>query len=376
MQAVAPAPPRHQATGKFVYDDDFAVLDDIVFVAQEDGVRLYRLLHVVLPLDGGDVVDVGKAQQLGRLVEALFGKRRAAMFFVDRIIAGSVFLARFLAFDLLAAHELRDNPVDLEILVGGLLAGPGDDQRRAGFVNQDGIDFIDDGVAEQLVLSAAAVGGCYRDRLDGALDTIGQPELHVVAQVIESELVIGPVGDVSVVAVLPLMVVQVVQDGADGQPQRPMDLSHPFGVARGQVVVDRDDVYALAFERIQVGGQRGHQGLAFTCSHFGDLAAVQGDAADQLDVEMAHVHEAAAGFAHYGEGFDEEVVQGRTLSQFFLEFDGLGGEIDIGKRLDARLQVVDRRDDRHHGLDFTLVLGAKDLGQDGINHEELPLSLF
>jgi hypothetical protein len=48
--------------------------------------------------------------------------------------------------------------VDLVILVGRFLAGPGDDQRRAGFVNQDGIDFIDDGVAEQLVLSAAASG--------------------------------------------------------------------------------------------------------------------------------------------------------------------------------------------------------------------------
>ena len=213
-------------------------------------------------------------------------------------------------------------------------------------------------------------------KLMPALDAIGQPELHVVAQVVESELVIGAVGDVAVVAVLPLMVVEVVHDDADGQPQRSVNLPHPFGVARGQVVVDRDDVHALAFERIQVGGQRGDQRLAFAGSHFGDLAAVQDDAADQLHVEMTHVQEAAAGFAHHGEGFDQEVVQRRALSEFFLEFDGLGGEIDIRERLDARLEVVDSRDERHHGLDFTLVFGAKNLGQDDINHEGLPLLLF
>ena len=139
----------------------------------------------------------------------------------------------------------------------------------------------------------------------------------------------------ALIAVLALVVVEVVYDHADGKAERAVDLAHPVGVAVGQVIVDRDDVDALAFERVQVGGQGGHQRLAFTGSHFGDFAAVQDDAADQLHVEMAHVEEAAAGFADYGKGFDEQVVQRRALGQFFLEFDGFGGQIDIGKLLDG-----------------------------------------
>ena len=103
----------------------------------------------------------------------------------------------------------------------------------------------------------------------------------------------------------------------------------------------------------------GDQGLAFTGAHFGDFAALQDDAADQLHVEVTHVEEAAAGFADHGEGFDEQVVEGRALGQFFLEFDGFGGQIDIGELLDGRFQVVDCCDDGLDGLDFALVFGAK-----------------
>ena len=93
------------------------------------------------------------------------------------------------------------------------------------------------------------------------------------------------------------------------QAEGAVDLAHPVGVAVGQVIVDRDDVDALAFERVEVSGQGGDQRLAFTGSHFGDFAAMQDDAADQLHVEVAHVEEAAAGFANYGEGFDQQIVE-------------------------------------------------------------------
>src|ERR1019366_713767 len=86
----------------------------------------------MLPLDGGNVVDIGQAEQLGGLVETLFGEGGATVLLVDRVIAGGVFFAGLLAFDFLPAHELGDDTVDLEILVGGFLAGAGNDERGAG----------------------------------------------------------------------------------------------------------------------------------------------------------------------------------------------------------------------------------------------------
>jgi hypothetical protein len=80
-----------------------------------------------------------------------------------------------------------------------------------------------------------------------------------------------------------------------------VDLAHPFGVALGEVVVDGDDVDALAGERVEIDRQRRDQRLAFAGAHFGDRAVVQHHAADQLHVEMAHAEHALGGFANRGE---------------------------------------------------------------------------
>ena len=107
-----------------------AFLDHVILVAVEQRVRLQRLFDVVLPLDGLHVPEVGQAEQPGGLVEAFVGERRRAGLLVDGVVAGVVLLARLLALDHLAADQLRDDAVDLEILVGRFLARAGDDERR------------------------------------------------------------------------------------------------------------------------------------------------------------------------------------------------------------------------------------------------------
>ncbi len=81
-----------------------------------------------------------------------------------------------------------------------------------------------------------------------------------------------------------------------------VDLAHPFGVTACEVVIDGHDMHTLAGERVQVGRERGHQGLTLAGTHLGDLAVVQHHAADQLHIEMAHVQRAPGGLAHHGEG--------------------------------------------------------------------------
>ena len=54
---------------------------------------------------------------------------------------------------------------------------------------------------------------------------------------------------------------------------------------------------ATSGKGVQGRGQRGDERFAFAGFHFGDFAVVQHHAADQLHIEMAHVQEAAAGFA-------------------------------------------------------------------------------
>ncbi len=184
-----------------------------------------------------------EAQQFFALGHAFFGQRRGAMFFVERVID--------------VQNQLRNDFVDAVILVGGFFGRAGNDQRRARFVDQDRVDFVDDG------------------EVVAALHALGQVVLHVVAQVVETEFVVGAEGDVRGVGGAALHVVQVVHDHADGQAQHFIDRAHPLRVAACEVIVHGDDVDAQAGERIQIRGKGGDERFSFAGFHFGDFALMQ-----------------------------------------------------------------------------------------------------
>jgi hypothetical protein len=313
------------------------------------------LLHVVVVLDVAGVVQVADAEQPLHFEHALLGERRGLVLFVDSVIPGSVFLAGLPAFDHLAAHQFGDDAVDFVVLVGGLFGRAGNDERRAGFVDKDGIDFVDDGVVV------------------AALRAILQAELHVVAEVVEAEFVVGAVSDVGAVSVLAFAVVEIVDDHAHAQSQGFVEAAHPLGIAFGQVIVHRDHVHAPAFQRVEIGRQGGHQSLSFTGLHFGDFAAVKHHAAHQLNVEMAHFEDAPAGLADHGESFQQKIVEGGALGQPFPELDGFGGQGGIGKLAHGRFQIVDGSHFGLHALDLALCLGAEDFRQEGVDNHELGL---
>ena len=89
MQPVGVAPALHHAAGELVDDDDFAVLDDVVAVAQEQLVRLQRLVGVVHDSDVLDVVErrpleeILVAQQLLEELVAGFGEGDLALLLVE-----------------------------------------------------------------------------------------------------------------------------------------------------------------------------------------------------------------------------------------------------------------------------------------------------
>ena len=102
----------------------------------------------------------------------------------------------------------------------------------------------------------------------------------------------------------------LAEDHPDREPEEVVDRAHPLRVAPGEVVVDRDDVDAPAGDRVQDRGERGHEGLALAGAHLGDLALVEDDAADQLDVEVAHPERPDHRLAGHREGLGNDVVEG------------------------------------------------------------------
>src|SRR4029079_9353894 len=92
--------------------------------------------------------------------------------FVDNVIAGLP------AVDLFAFFQLRNDRVGFVVFVGGFIRRTGNDQRRARFVDENRIDFVND----REVMTA--------------LNTSREVKLHIVAQIVEAEFVVGAVGDV------------------------------------------------------------------------------------------------------------------------------------------------------------------------------------
>ncbi len=87
-------------------------------------------------------------------------------------LLGSGFLRQDFTF------HLPDDTVHCLISLPGLFCGPADNQRRAGFIDEQVIHFIDDGIDQR------------------TLDAVRQIADHIVTEVIEAELVVRAVSNI------------------------------------------------------------------------------------------------------------------------------------------------------------------------------------
>ncbi len=142
-----------------------------------------------------------------------------------------------------------------------------------------------------------------------ALDLVLFVDDHVVAQVVEAELVVCAVGYVGVICFFAGGVVKVVDDKADFKAEEAVYLAHPLGVAACKVVVDRYDVHAVARKRVKVSGQSRHEGFAFAGFHFGYAPLVEHYAAYYLYRKVLHAEHAVGGLAARGKSLGEYVVE-------------------------------------------------------------------
>ena len=341
VEAIRPAATVHHAPGKFVDDDDLVVLHDIVGVALEHDVRFERLVQMMDDLRVFHVVEIVGLKQTGFLQHLLDG--------VGAFLGPGDVLRLFVG---LVPFRLDafDDGIDRDVEFRLVLCRAGNDQRGPRLVDQDRIDLVHDGVIE------------------GPLHHLLAAVFHVVAQVIEAELVVRSVRDVGMIGLAPCVFGQVGHDDADRQAEETVDLPHPVGIARGEVIVDRDDVDALALDRVEVSRQRRDERLALARAHFRDLATVEDDTADHLDVEMPHSEDAGRCFAHGGESFGKNVVERLPVLELLAELGGLRLQLFVRERLDLVFETVDLTDDLPERADVAIVRRAEDGLRNSLKH--------
>ena len=288
--------------------------------------------------------------------DAFLGGYDGALGLVDLVVV----------FVLQTPHDACELVVEL-----GRVGGPArDDERRARLVDEDRVDLVDDRVEVRL------------DQLGSmaALHLLFAADDHVVAQVVEAELVVRAVGDVAVVLRALLVGRGVVgDDHADLQAEEAVQPAHPLRVEAGEVVVDGDEVHAAARERVQVARQRRDEGLALAGLHLRDPTEVQRRAAHHLDVEVALAEHPLARLADRRERLREQVVEhvvdsssswsaslraGLGPVDSTLELGSSGYQLLVAQLLHLGFERGDERDDRLDGLEPLALTGVEKLLED------------
>ena len=266
VDAVGVAPAVHQTAGKLVDDDHFAFFNDVLLIEMKEIPRFECRVELMRQLDIALIVEILNAQHLLDLGDARFHDRDGVRFLVDGVV--------------LALFQARDDLRELFVQFARLLRRTADDQRRPSLVDQNRIDFVD-----QCEVQFA---------LHEVLDLPG----HVVAKVVEADLVVRDVGHVAVVSGASLGGVETVLNDSDAQAEELVKRPHPLGIAPGQVVVDGHHRHASSLEGARVHGQRRDERLAFAGLHLGDAAFVKHLAAHDLHVEVAHAERAFSGLTN------------------------------------------------------------------------------
>ena len=160
----------------------------------------------------------------------------------------------------------------VEHLVFALRHRTTDNQRSTRVVYQHGVHLVHDG------------------EVMPALHQVQRGGRHVIAQVVETELVVRTKGDVACVGFASFVGIgAVLVDTIHRQSVEHIERSHPLRVALRQIVVHRNHMHTLVRQCVKEHGQRSHQRFSFTRRHLGYLTLVKHYAANQLHIIVHHV---------------------------------------------------------------------------------------
>ena len=230
VQALAIAAAEHDAAGELIHNEHLPILHHIIHIALHYALRADSHVDVVLDCNVVEIHEVVHMKVGFRLFHSLFGEHGRFGFFINDIVGVRLFLGVFLRILLLDAHHLQTlgELIRLAVKVGGSVALTGDNQRRARFVDQDRVHFIDDAEIMATLHLQLFIGH------------------HIITQVVKAHLVVCAVGDIRRVGFPALRVVFLMDNQADLQPQEAVNLAHPLRVTPGEVIIDRDDMHPLA----------------------------------------------------------------------------------------------------------------------------------
>ena len=276
-------------------------LNGMVFLIYHKEERFNRLRHlavVVLHIFSLDLehklldsILTQEADQRAMFRESLVNtEERESAFF--RLTFGNLVLGiekEILGKFALGVHDLLHVGLEVvEHLVVTFGHRTGDDKRSSRVVYKNRVNLIDNRVIMFVTLNE-----------------VFSLHSHIVAEIVETEFVVGSERYVATICVTALFGVGLrFVDAVHSQSMELIQRSHPFRVSFRKVIVNGNHVHTLSRKCIQEHRQGSHKGLSLTCSHLRDIVGylsivhqtVEHHTSDKLHIIMHHIplHEITA----------------------------------------------------------------------------------
>ena len=313
MQTFRIAAPKHDTSGKLIHDEHFAVLHHIVDIPFHNTVGTEGLIDMVGKCCVFDICQILQAEELLCLGDTTACECRGAEFFIHDVISIQAFIFLFLGIGRCVDNlfQSADELIRSLIQIRGLAPLPGNDKRCSRLIDKDGVHLVHDGKVVSALNHMLFVNG------------------HVISKIIKAHFIVCTICNIAGIRRTAFFRGFVMNDQANGNTHEPIDLSHPFRVTLGQIIIDRDNMHAILRQSIQVCRKDRDQRLAFTGFHFSNSSLMQYDTADDLNAEGLHTEDSPAGFPSGSKGFRQNIVQGLTLCKALLELRSLGFQLII-----------------------------------------------
>ena len=277
MQPISPPASVKNTTSKGVDNSDTTLVtagtaeDCVIFVEGEQLLGLDGICNIRSPSTG----------PIRRRLKETLNSERIFAILVTLLIQNDVLV---LLVNVIVQPPLESvgQSVGNLVLIGRCRYLLGNDEWRSCLINQNGIGLINDAESLELARSGARGG---QDGLLGA-------QSQMITQVIKAKLGVRNVHHIASIRLATLLLRHAALDQTNTKTKEAMDLAHLFHITTSEVVVRGDNERRLARERVDVAGERRHEGLALTGIHFGQASIVKDQTAEKLNIVMALLEDA------------------------------------------------------------------------------------
>ncbi len=346
MQTIGIPSARHEASGKGIYNHNAFFVHHVIHISVHTSVRTDCLIDM---MGNHGVFRIGQIIQPEKSLGFFNTRRRqngVVCFFVNDIVGIHIIVAFLLIqfFYHKFSHGARQS-LGLFVKVGSRLSGARNNQRCSRLVNENGIHLVHNGK--------------YMPALRHLLLIYD----HVIPQIIESELIVGSIGNIGTVSFLFLRRGLPMYHQSRGQAHKGIYTPHFFRTHTRQIIIDGYNMYTFSRQSVEISRKRCNQGFTFSRFHLGNTALVQYDTAQKLNMERSFLKDTVICFAHCGKGIRQNIVQSLPCGKACLQRRRNRLQFRITHCAVTVCQIFDLIGNEFQLFELTLAVSSKQFGK-------------